>query len=319
VTTRGKLFLWSYNGTTGYWVQEREVQKSTADAWLSIFSRDKPNVRYRIASTKPTKPPKMAIRMNPHRKRNSLTGRYVIAARRTKSSPRLYFTGKALDNTDPPRVFTRWKSAVLAARALERRYPHIIGRYYVSIESYKGHAGRKRNPHSKLPALLQDAIQRVGHGGETAESAANWVWFQGATKADREAVDKWVVDSGHPSGMEPGTPEHRFKQLVKEFSRKKNPSRRAGQIQEAARRFSEFSGHDPETTRTIEVKVPPVMLAVGELDGLLYTTVRDHKREAYIHKFKKSARPLLAASHDGRSLSIVGGRFEFTEAGIEDR
>jgi hypothetical protein len=176
------------------------------------------------------------------KRKNPLTGRYVIAARRTKSSPRLFFTGKALDNTDPPRVFTRWKSAVLAARALERRYPHIIGRYYVSIESYKGHPGRKRNP-----------------------------------------------------------------------------SPRDSMVREAAERFAEFSGHDPETTQTIDVKVPPVMLAVGELDGLLYTTVRDHKREAYIHKFKKSARPLLAASHDGRSLSIVGGRFEFTEAGIEDR
>jgi hypothetical protein len=232
------------------------------------------------------------------RKRNAgLPYQYVIAARHTKSSPRLYFTGKALDNTDKPRVFTRWKSAVLTARALERRYPHIIGRYYVSIESYQGHAGRKRNP---------DEWKHF-----------TWLGHEYRTNADASRVE------AH-DGVKVKTWNRTYSANVRKaaldaLKRKQNPSPRDSQIQEAARRFSEFSGHDPETTRTIEVKVPPVMLAIGELDGILYTTVRDHKREAYIHKFKKSARPLLAASHDGRSLSIVGGRFEFTEAGIEDR
>lgn len=60
-------------------------------------------------------------------------------------------------------------------------------------------------------------------------------------------------------------------------------------------------------------------LVVGELDGVLYSTTRDGKREKYIHRFRRKSRPLLAASHDGKTLRIVGGRFEFTEAGIEDR
>jgi hypothetical protein len=55
------------------------------------------------------------------------------------------------------------------------------------------------------------------------------------------------------------------------------------------------------------------------LDFVGYTTVRDGKRERYIHRFRKKSRPLLAASSDGTSLQILGGEFEFTEAGIEDR
>jgi hypothetical protein len=61
------------------------------------------------------------------------------------------------------------------------------------------------------------------------------------------------------------------------------------------------------------------MAPVGELDGVLYTTVRDGVTEKYIHKFRKKSRPLLATSHDGKSLHILGGEYEFTERGIEDK
>lgn len=60
-------------------------------------------------------------------------------------------------------------------------------------------------------------------------------------------------------------------------------------------------------------------LVIGELDGVLYNTVRDGVPEKYVHRFRKSSRPLLAASADGTQLEIVGGRFQMTEAGIEDR
>lgn len=69
----------------------------------------------------------------------------------------------------------------------------------------------------------------------------------------------------------------------------------------------------------VKERDPKVGLVIGELDGVLYTTVRDNQREKYIHRFKKRARPLLVSSFDGHQLRIVGGQFEFTEAGIEDR
>lgn len=108
-------------------------------------------------------------------------------------------------------------------------------------------------------------------------------------------------------------------QAVVAVQPRQNPSPRESAVESAARRFKEFSGHDAETVERVRVKVPTAALAVGELDGVLYTTVRDGKRESYIHKFRKNARPLLAASDDGRSLHVLGGAYEFTEAGIEDR
>lgn len=83
--------------------------------------------------------------------------------------------------------------------------------------------------------------------------------------------------------------------------------------------MADFSGHEP--TRLLRVDQPRSRkgLIVGELDGVLYTAVRDNRAERYIHRFRKRSRPLLTASADGKELGIVGGRFQFTEAGIEDR
>lgn len=65
--------------------------------------------------------------------------------------------------------------------------------------------------------------------------------------------------------------------------------------------------------------VPDVGLKIGHLDGVLYTTVRDGKTEKYIHKFKRSSRPLLAVSFDGKNLIMLGGAYQFTERGIVDK
>lgn len=65
--------------------------------------------------------------------------------------------------------------------------------------------------------------------------------------------------------------------------------------------------------------MPSVGLLIGEMDGVLYTTVRDGKKESYIHRFKARSRPLLVSSSDGDSLHIIGGKYAFTESGIVDR
>ena len=57
---------------------------------------------------------------------------------------------------------------------------------------------------------------------------------------------------------------------------------------------------------------------IGQCDGILYTTVRDGRTEKYIHKFKKNSRPVLVSNFDGKSLGLVGGKYHFTERGIED-
>jgi photosystem II stability/assembly factor-like uncharacterized protein len=91
------------------------------------------------------------------------------------------------------------------------------------------------------------------------------------------------------------------------------------QVKQAQQLFKDFRGDAPEGLTKVRLRSPKTGLVIGELDGVLYTTVRDGKTEKYIHEFKKKSRPTLIAASDGQSLHVVGGQYEFTEAGIEDR
>ncbi len=103
--------------------------------------------------------------------------------------------------------------------------------------------------------------------------------------------------------------------------RSQNPvplSKRA-QVEKAADLFEQFTGHDAEHTETInKPKIPDAVLVVGEIDGVMYSTVRDGVAEKYVHQFKKSSRPLFAVSPDGKQLFMLGGAYTFTERGIVD-
>ncbi len=90
-------------------------------------------------------------------------------------------------------------------------------------------------------------------------------------------------------------------------------------LRNAAALYSDFTGHDdPQITKVAVPPMPKEMLAIGKLDGVLYSTVRDGIPEKYIHKFKLAARPLLCASPDGKTLYLIGGSYDFTERGIVD-
>lgn len=109
-------------------------------------------------------------------------------------------------------------------------------------------------------------------------------------------------------------------------ARRRNPEWRSeeDQLAEAARRLEDFSGH--AARRVVKVRSHSnrkTALVVGELDLIGYRVKRDGidggKLVKYEHDFGSGSRPLLAVSSDGKQLHIVGGRYEFTEAGIEDR
>jgi hypothetical protein len=94
---------------------------------------------------------------------------------------------------------------------------------------------------------------------------------------------------------------------------------RSAEIRRAAGLYQRFSGHEAEEVGRVNIAPPPrTLVAVGELDGVLYTTVRDGKVEKYIHKFASKDKPVLAVSPDGKRMFVVGGRFTFTERGIVD-
>ena len=91
------------------------------------------------------------------------------------------------------------------------------------------------------------------------------------------------------------------------------------QVEQAADLYERFSGHNPEEIGKVRIPpVPRVGVAVGEVDGILYSTVRDGVLEKYIHKFRKSDRPLFVVAPDGKQLFLVGGNYTFTERGIVD-
>ncbi len=104
------------------------------------------------------------------------------------------------------------------------------------------------------------------------------------------------------------------------------PSSRAGSrrrvgsaVQRAKALFENFTGHDPQHPLKVTVpELPKVVAVIGEMDGVLYTTVRDGVKESYIHEFKDKDKPLLCVSPDGRQILVVGGAYVFTERGIVD-
>lgn len=98
---------------------------------------------------------------------------------------------------------------------------------------------------------------------------------------------------------------------------RRNPDPR-NEIAQAQQLHRDFSGH--EATRGTKVRSQPLRtaLAVGPVEGIMYSAKRDGKTLRYFHKFGKKARPLLVANHDGSSVAIVGGRYRFTDRGIVD-
>lgn len=109
------------------------------------------------------------------------------------------------------------------------------------------------------------------------------------------------------------------------------PSSRAGKkrradwsrnadVRKAADLYERFSGHEAEAIGRVNVRgIPKVGVAIGTVDGILYTTVRDGQTEKYIHQFKAKDKPLFVVSPDGKQLLMIGGNYDFTERGIVDQ
>lgn len=92
------------------------------------------------------------------------------------------------------------------------------------------------------------------------------------------------------------------------------------QRKKAAKLYAGFTGHEPGDTIMVDKPVyPDVMSVIGDIDGIMYTTVRDGVTEKYIHRFKKNSRPLFCVAPDGLSLYMLGGAYEFGDRGIVDK
>ena len=112
------------------------------------------------------------------------------------------------------------------------------------------------------------------------------------------------------------------KRMKNPCERKQNPVPPSRKVQQrnAADLYERFTGHKATESVMVDKPVlPDVMLVVGDIDFIGYTTVRDGVTEKYIHKFTKKCRPLFSVSHDGKQLFMLGGSYDFTELGIVDK
>lgn len=102
--------------------------------------------------------------------------------------------------------------------------------------------------------------------------------------------------------------------------RRSAPISRNAEVNRAVALYTRFTGHEADEGARIRVPAQPrVAVAIGDVDGILYTTIRDGVVEKYIHKFAKKDRPIFAVSPDGKQLLMVGGNYNFTERGIVDK
>jgi hypothetical protein len=98
----------------------------------------------------------------------------------------------------------------------------------------------------------------------------------------------------------------------------KNPREPVHELEQAKELFEAFAEKPAGRVKVFKVNVPKAGLVFGKLVQIGYISEYDGK--PYRHTFEKAgSRPLLVAAHDGKSVVIVGGRYAFTERGIEDR
>jgi|WetSurMetagenome_2_1015567.scaffolds.fasta_scaffold550711_2 hypothetical protein len=100
----------------------------------------------------------------------------------------------------------------------------------------------------------------------------------------------------------------------------KVPQLKATQIRKAKQLYKDFSGHEGDEFEYVKKpEFPDAVIVIGELEAVIYSTVRDDEHERYIHKFRQESRALLCISPDGDQLFIVGGKYQFTDRGIVDK
>jgi hypothetical protein len=85
-------------------------------------------------------------------------------------------------------------------------------------------------------------------------------------------------------------------------------------VMEAKEKLLAFNDKKYAKQTTLQLPNHSVVYELGSLTGVIY----ELNGEKYLHQFKKASQPVLASSHDGTQLYILGGGYTVTERGIED-
>lgn len=256
--------------------------------------------------------------------------KFVIAAQGTGKE--MTYDGEKFSERTPRR-FSSATAAAKLGRGLLARFP-VLSKYRVSVRSVgqpirgrakkAGSAGLAKSAKHCDAKLQQAAAPLKSRKQNPGKARSIKLRGHGYYIADNKPYGP-VEESLHSSEAHAERHSKKLDAFLRKSSkgkigfRRTNPSLRDPELQRAAALLEEFSGHKPTEVLRVSEKPMRKGLVIGQLDGVLYTTVRDGKVEAYVHKFRKKSRPLLTASADGTQIGIVGGRFQMTEAGIEDR
>ena len=83
--------------------------------------------------------------------------------------------------------------------------------------------------------------------------------------------------------------------------------------------FRRFHGFGPDRARTVNACriIPPVVVELGDLGGLIYRSDKwsPGQPHTYIHYMQTS--PKLVCNPQGSQLYIIGGNYRITSKGIE--
>ena len=181
---------------------------------------------------------------------------------------------------------------------------------------------RAKNPLDYVITVMSQRTGAIGYwDGEHFDDDMRKA-YHAADKTELETIlakIKKTLPKGWVIGLQP-VPVRKPRLINPRTRKGKNPvpASKYLKIKQAIERFKDFTGMDPEHLDEYAVQHPDVALVIGTLDAVSYTTVREGQTELYEHKFKKSCRPLLCTSFDGKQLVILGGEYTFTERGIVD-
>lgn len=138
-----------------------------------------------------------------------------------------------------------------------------------------------------------------------------------ATKAKPKTKAKPAARRSVARKVPPKSPAKARKTTAKKPAAKTGAKRSsAAKVTRAARLYQSFHEAAPNQVQRVAHPDVKVAMSLGRLDSVTYQTP-DGK--LYRHRFIGAARPILAASHDGRQLIVLGGRYRMTWRGIVDQ
>lgn len=168
--------------------------------------------------------------------------------------------------------------------------------------------GRSLSPYT-IEELTRDPREQGFRDAKAGKAADPPGWY---TPTDRGHYAEGYIAGGQGRKGRP-TPPARVKGNPRVVRPTPLEERRAVEL------YQRFHGLKPERIDTVKMQLPRMLMRVGPVPFMYYLAPWKGRMTLFKHTFAKHAQPLLAATHDGRALYLVGGEYDFTRDGIVDR